>query len=447
MTNPPVTRRASGITLIELIVAMVLGLLVTAGILTLFVSTSNHNRVQTQLANLQEEGRFAIIRISADLRMANAYYCSNSGGVADSSDSNGIDVEGLRAPKVYARNFTGALFDVTTSWDKAPYPASPISPYYLPAFLSMRGYECGKATCNPGVPAALPAAGTSFGARVIGTSVLTVRYLDSSRGWAMGGVGSTASTDAKGKLRSVTVRPASGEPLLSEFKAGHVAMLADCSNAQIFAVDPPSSGVFVVSAAGNFPDSALSNPKPQLSPRLFDLNTDLLNVTYYLQVIDDGSGQKTGALMRRAQLPGADTVRSDEVVRGVERLDFVYAVEDRSGNTRFLHAPEVDTRADGSIDRPTSVPNADGTMVSVNPYGCLWRAIKSVEVHVLMDGQTPLHALTTHEMNYVYVIDGNTVPTAPDDAQRAVKPREQGFDNRMLRREFSALISLRNYNP
>jgi type IV pilus assembly protein PilW len=64
-----------------------------------------------------------------------------------------------------------------------------------------------------------------------------------------------------------------------------------------------------------------------------------------------------------------------------------------------------------------------------------------------MDGQTPLHALSTPEMNYVYVIDGNTVPTAPDDAKRAVKPREQGFDNPMLRREFSALISLRNYNP
>jgi type IV pilus assembly protein PilW len=428
-------------------VAMVLGLLVTAGIVTVFLSTSNHNRVQTQLANLQEEGRFAITRISADLRMANGYYCSNSGGVADHRGSNGLYMDGLQSPKVYAKGLIDALSDVTTGWGKAPYPATPTAPYYLPAFLSMRGYECGKKTCAPDAPAALPAAGTSFGARVIGASALTVRYVDSSRGWAIGGINSTVSADARGKLQSVTIKPGAGEPDMSDFGKGDLAMLADCSSTQIFAVDPLSSGRFGVSANGNFADTALINPKSQSTPRLFDLNTDLLNVTYYLQVIDNGSGQKTGALMRRARPPGGGNARSDEVVRGVERLDFMYAVEDRNGNTRFLHAPDVDTRAGGSIDCPTSVPNADGTASPPNPYGCLWRAIKSIEIHILMDGQTPLYTLSPSEMNYVYIADGNVVPTAPDDARRAIRPSEQGFANPMLRREFSALISLRNYNP
>ena len=435
--------RQSGVSLIELMIAMVLGLLVAAGIVTVFLATSNNNRAQAQLASLQEEGRFAILRISADLRMANGHYCSNSGGVADTSGSNGMYMDGLRAPKVYATGLIGALSDVTTNWGSASYPPIPASPYYLPAFLSMRGYECGKTNCSPDVSTKLPSLGTSLGERVIGASVLTLRYLDSSRGWAIDGVNSSTIADAKGKLRSVTVRPkpAAGEPALSEFKAGHLALLADCSNAQIFAVDAPSSGLFTVSATGNFPDATLSNPKPQASPRLFDLNTDLLNVTYYLQVIDNGNGQKTGALMRR--LNG----KADEIVRGVERLDFMYAVEDRNGNTRFLHAPDVDTRAGGSIDCPASVPNTDGTASPINPYGCLWRAVKSIEVRILMDGQTPLYTLSTHEMNYVYVADGNSVPTAPDDAKRAVKPREQGFANPLLRREFSALISLRNYTP
>ena len=441
MTCRLVTRRPSGLTLVELMVAMVLGSLVTTGIVTVFLSTSSNNRLQTQLANLQEEGRFAITRISADLRMANGYYCSNSGGVADNSGSNGMYMDGLRVPKVYAKGLIDALSDVTTGWGKTSYPAAPTAPYYLPAFLSMRGYECGKKMCMPDAPAALPAAGTGFGARVIGASALTVRYVDSSRGWAIGGVNSTISTDATGKLQSVTIKPGAGEPDISDFGKGDLVMLADCSNTQIFAVDPRSSGRFAVSANGNFADTALINPKSQSAPRLFDLNTALLNVTYYLQVIDNGSGQKTGALMRR--LNG----KADEVVRGVERLDFLYGVEDRNGNTRFLHAPDVDTRAGGSIDCPTSVPNADGTASPLNAYGCLWRAIKSIEMHILMDGQTPLYTLSRSEMNYVYVADGNTVPTAPDDARRAIRPSEQGFANPMLRREFSALISLRNYNP
>jgi type IV pilus assembly protein PilW len=433
-------RRHSGITLIELMIAMLLGLLVTGGIVAVFLSASDNNRVQTQLANLQEEGRFAIIRISSDLRMANGHYCNNTGGIADSGGSNGMYMDSLRAPKVYAKGLTDAMSDVTTKWGSGSYPAMPTSPYYLPAFLSMRGYECGKTTCTPVAPRELPPVGTGVGNRVIGTSALTVRYLDSSRGWAIDGVNSTVTADAKGQLRSVTISPTASEPPL-KFKAGHLAMLADCSHAQIFAVETPSSGVFIASANGNFPDTALVGPKLQGAPRLFDLNTDLLNVTYYLQVIDNGSGLKTGALMRR--LNG----ETDEIVRGVERLDFLYGVEDRNGSTRFLHAADVDTRAGGSVDCPTSVPNADGAASPLNSYGCLWRAVKTIEVHILMDGQTPLYSLSPLETNYVYVVDGNTVPSPPDDTRRAVKPSEQGFVHPMLRREFSALISLRNYNP
>lgn len=434
--------RQSGVTLIELMVAMVLGLLVAAGIITVFVSTSNSNKAQIQMARLQEEGRFAITKVTSDLRMANGEYCSNTGGVASSSGSNGLYMDGLRAPKVYAQDLLGALSDATTKWGNAPYPAAPTAPYYFPAFLSMRGYDCSKTACTPAVPTAmLPAMGTSVGARVVGTSVLTLRYLSPTRGWTLDSVNSRVNADAVGKLQSVVVSPATGEPALSEFKAGHLAMLADCSNAQIFAVDAPSSGVLNMQAAGNFAGSSPINQQPQSAPRLFDLNTDLLTVTYFLQVIDGGNGHKVGALMRRVN------GTSEEIVRGVERLDFLYGVEDSNGNTRYLSASDVDTRVSGSFDCPASVPGIDSSASPGNPYGCLWRAVKSIEVRILMDGQVPLYTLTLNEMNYTYASDSITVPKAPDDAGRAVKPAEQGFVNPMLRREFSALVSLRNYNP
>ena len=105
----------SGLSLIELMIAMVLGLLVAAGIISVFISTSSSNRVQTQLATLQETGRFAIGRISDDLRMANGQYCTNSGGIATPiATSGGTYLDGLRAPTVYAKDLTGGMFDVTT---------------------------------------------------------------------------------------------------------------------------------------------------------------------------------------------------------------------------------------------------------------------------------------------------------------------------------------------
>ena len=70
--------RKSGFTLIELMVAMVLGILVAGGIVTIFISTSSSTKAQTQLARLQEEGRYAIARLSNDLSMANGQYCTNT---------------------------------------------------------------------------------------------------------------------------------------------------------------------------------------------------------------------------------------------------------------------------------------------------------------------------------------------------------------------------------
>ncbi|MEO7073549.1 MAG: PilW family protein [Rhodanobacter sp.] len=438
------SRRQSGVTLIELMVAMVLGLLVAGGIVTVFSSTSSSNKAQTQLARLQEEGRFAITRLTNDLRMANGQYCSGTGGAASNAGSNNLYMDGLRAPKVYAKNLLGAMHDVSTAWGAPPYPAAPTAPYYLPAFLAMRGYDCSQTGCLPidphsAVPA-IPAKGTAVGDRVVGSDVLTMRYMDSSRGWDLDGVTTKTTVDATEKLTSITVVPKTGEPAFSEFGAGDLAMLADCSNAQVFAVSP-AGGVLTVDASNNFADSGPINQVPLSAPRVFDLNTDLLTVTYYLQVVDGGNGHTLGALMRRVN------GQSEEIVRGVERLDFLYGVENRDGSTRYLDAATVDSRDGGAFNCPASVPSADSSAPMVNPVGCMWRAVKSIEVRILMDGQVPLYTLAANDLRYTYAGDGNTVPKTPDDSGRAVKPSDQGFDNHMLRREFNALVAVRNYNP
>jgi type IV pilus assembly protein PilW len=158
-------------------------------------------------------------------------------------------------------------------------------------------------------------------------------------------------------------------------------------------------------------------------------------------VTDDGTatGHKTGALMR------CDSSTADgcqELVRGVERLDFLYGVEDSSGGTRYLGADDVDSAVGATIPCPPGAPNGltpDG--------GCLWRAVKSVELHVLMDGQNPLYTMTAPDMAFTYLPDGVSTPGAPDNASLAIKPADQGFDPHMIRREFTALVMLRNYNP
>src|SRR6478735_2825699 len=69
-----------GLSLLELMVAMLLGLLVTAGIVALFSATNQTNKVQAAMSRIQENGRFAMARIEADLRMAGVLFRQTSGG-------------------------------------------------------------------------------------------------------------------------------------------------------------------------------------------------------------------------------------------------------------------------------------------------------------------------------------------------------------------------------
>jgi len=59
----------------------------------------------------------------------------------------------------------------------------------------------------------------------------------------------------------------------------------------------------------------------------------------------------------------------------------------------------------------------------------------------------PLYTLTTAEMNYIYSIDGDTTPQPPTEASRGIQPSAQGFPTQLLRREFTTVVALRNFNP
>jgi type IV pilus assembly protein PilW len=442
---------ARGVTLIELMVAMVLGLLVAAGIITLFLSTSSSNRVQTQLARLQEDGRFAIGELNDDLGMATGLYCNNTGGIATAS-SSGIYLDGLRTPKVFSKTFMAGLSDNTTPWATTSgtntYPAVPTAPYSMPSFTFMRGYSCtGTTACKP-VPVTflgggLNTAGTAVGNRLVGTDVLTVRYLDSSRGWRLGGSSAVVGA-SDGSLKQITLSPSASEPPVTAF-VGPTALLADCSGAQIFDVTGSKTATLTPDAGNN-----LGTPlalQPQSAPRLFDFRTALQNVTYFVQVVsDDGTatGVKTGALMRRINgTSGTD----QELIRGVERLTFRYGVEDASGGVRYLTADQVDSRAANTITCP---PTAS-SLTPTDP-GCLWRAVKSIEVSMLLSSQVDMPNLTTPETAFLFTPDQTgafapVYPTETDTSKLAIKPSDQGFPNKRLRRQFTSLVMLRNYNP
>jgi type IV pilus assembly protein PilW len=64
------TERQHGFTLIELMIAMVLGLIVLSGVISLFAQSQRSFKVDKNVAGMQAEARFALQEIARDLRMA-----------------------------------------------------------------------------------------------------------------------------------------------------------------------------------------------------------------------------------------------------------------------------------------------------------------------------------------------------------------------------------------
>ncbi len=70
--------RQVGMTLIEIIIAMLLGTFLISGVLQIFTGTKQTYRMQENLSRIQENGRFAMEYISRDVRMADYWGCIGS---------------------------------------------------------------------------------------------------------------------------------------------------------------------------------------------------------------------------------------------------------------------------------------------------------------------------------------------------------------------------------
>ncbi|MBV62711.1 MAG: hypothetical protein CMH65_15610 [Nevskiales bacterium] len=115
-------RRVQGFSLIELMIAMVLGLLILAAVMTVFTSMRVSYQTQNALARMQESARYVLEEIAIDTRAAGFIGCTGDRSRVDSS---------LAAQNSYFGNILAGIqgFDGTGSgWDpSAPTATGEIS--------------------------------------------------------------------------------------------------------------------------------------------------------------------------------------------------------------------------------------------------------------------------------------------------------------------------------
>lgn len=396
----------AGFTLIELMIAMAIGLIAMIGIVSLFGGTSRSNRLQEGLAHLQENGRFAAMRIEDDLRMAGAQYCSDYTGNRHVGPVAPMWQD--RAPFVFAQNLnlpdSGGMQSVDVNGD--PSTSSAAAPYGLSSRFFMQGYTgCTTGTtCTPALasPTMFPAAGLAAGSRVPGGDILTVRYLRGG-GWPINGEGNCNSGG------TITLAPQTGDEPLNFAPSGpQLALISDCGSPAILPISGVSGNTLTLGTRLASAIQPICGARGQRDIRVFNFTRDFVTVTYYLafRANDDPDARVNGGgaaliptLIRREN--GVE----QELVRGVDRLDFRYGVRDNGGNMRFLTAAQVDNRLGGAITCP---PKPEGVAPSpasptVPEPGCLWRSVRRIEAFMLVNSGDEVPALDAIGRSFRYM--------------------------------------------
>jgi type IV pilus assembly protein PilW len=224
-TKPANHRSQSGFSLVELMVAVVIGLVLTSGIVEIYLSTKSGYNMQDGLSRLQENARFAFDFLSRDLRMA-----GESGGCRNLSEIE---------PNVIAENYT-------VDFGEGNY---------------IQGYDSGSGWSNP----------TSL-TRVGNSDVLVVRRA------------AVADTQLTGNMTAVNANiQITNNPLA--FKAGEILIISDCETADVFAASGVSTGNITIAHASNVNTANFLSKAYDQTARLMRFE----QTTYFLANNPDGN--------------------------------------------------------------------------------------------------------------------------------------------------------------
>ena len=90
-------RQHRGVTLVELMIAMLIGLIIITSVTQVFLSSNESNNLNRQLGLMQEAARVAIRELSSDIRMAGFTGCSPTADTGNALQNNASDAEWMTA--------------------------------------------------------------------------------------------------------------------------------------------------------------------------------------------------------------------------------------------------------------------------------------------------------------------------------------------------------------
>jgi type IV pilus assembly protein PilW len=322
-------KRLRGFSLVEIMVAITLALIVTAGVVSVFAGSRSAFKATSGIANLSDSGRFALMFVETAVR--------DSGFMACGSANHTVSNVNAEATNLYYAPGPSGLFQPLGGYEAAG--TSPGSAYAVSVAPGAVG------NWNPVLDATftgIPAANTF----VANNDVLVVR--------------SSATTGQPVYVTNVT----SGNFTVTTtggLAVGQLAVISDCTKSLLIQVSSLSAGApgeIVGHATGGTPGNVTSTFPAQISFSPGAQVTPLQTTAYYIGVGADGDGA-----LYSATVAANNTLTATELAPDIEAMQILYGIDTTGTQTvsQYVTADQVPDF--------TQVMNVEVAVLAAGPLG------------------------------------------------------------------------------
>ena len=423
----PSKKISHGFSLIELMVAVLIGIIMLSALVSLFTNFSNMNRAQNGLARIQENGRFISLNMKQDIENVGFQPCATISMDSPQRIDKGFATRPFISFSTLSNGFPNAI---------AGEKAAVIDTQYL-----IQGHECTGSTCTPAIKVfpggdisgKIPDAGTTAGSRAQNTDVLTVRFIKSNSATINDDTLNGGFTSTIGSINLAT-NPANAPLNLED---GNDILISNCFNTVIAKAKLGSGNKIKVPIATLKPEATVAWATSDNLTSVFNFTKDFVTVSYYIGLKTNPDNDKyLISSLYRVENGNAP----QEIVEGVERFDLTYGVKFSDGKVGYLTAKDIQDNTDATkcIVAPITPASITGLTKLANGTGCLWRSVFAIKVNVLLN--TVYNSAQINTEPYTYSIDTTLNPQTPTNPTSGVNG---GY---MYRKEFTTTISLQSNN-
>ncbi|MFT3762134.1 MAG: PilW family protein [Pseudoxanthomonas sp.] len=352
-------RSAAGLSLIELMIAMLIGLLLILGVVQIFGASRTAYQLSEGLSRTQENGRFAMDYLQRDLRMVGHFGCINDQSRLQQTDKLSSDLNAATYPQLdFARSLQG--YDATSTGPDNTVdldaPAAGWSPA-LPAYIS---------NLNPRP----------------GSDIVELRFLSPDGAPVTAISANTVTVDSS--RWSVLQQGGVTTPVLFG--------LGDCTFADVFqgtgtGTVTAAGGLNALDAAGFTTNFGRYTTKPAGTAMLYRAEA----LVYYVAMTNRG----VPALFR-ARFNGAGAT-AEELVEGIESLQFLYGMDA------------------GTVDALTGNITRSDTAATLGITETNWRRVGQIQVGLLASSPDRAASARAEDANAPHALGVQF--TLPSDAR------------------------------